>query len=139
MGTEKNIIKDSKGSGGIIGMTNQKSALVKFLHFFSPSLTADSKESCTSLVACMPVEIFMRQVVWASISKGSVMVSFKWFTIAWTCSSSPGGIVGMTNQKSALVRWTLTRHFLSSFSSAMNDRAGITSTGMFWHSCVQMF
>jgi hypothetical protein len=30
----------------------------------------------------MPVEIFMRQGVWASISKGSVMVSFKWFTIA---------------------------------------------------------
>jgi hypothetical protein len=25
---------------------------------------------------------------WASISKGSVMVSLKWFTIAWTCSSS---------------------------------------------------
>ena len=43
-------------------------------------------------------------------------------------SKGSGGIVGMTNQKSALVRWTLTRHFLSSFSSAMNDRAGITST-----------
>jgi hypothetical protein len=39
-----------------------------------------------------------------------------------------GGIVGITNQKAALVRWTLTRHFLTSFSSAMNDRAGITST-----------
>ena len=39
-----------------------------------------------------------------------------------------GGIVGITNQKSALVRWTLTRHFLASFSCAMNDRAGITST-----------
>jgi predicted phage tail protein len=44
--------------------------------------------SCTSLVACLPVEIFMRQGGWASISKGSVMVSLKWFTIAWTCSSS---------------------------------------------------
>ena len=43
-------------------------------------------------------------------------------------SKDSGGIVGITNQKSALVRWTLTRHFLSSFSSAMNDRAGITST-----------
>jgi hypothetical protein len=32
------------------------------------------------------------------------------------------------NQKSALVRWTLTRHFLASFSSAMNDRACIIST-----------
>jgi hypothetical protein len=30
----------------------------------------------------MPVEIFMRQGGWASISKGSVMASFKWFTIA---------------------------------------------------------
>ena len=39
-----------------------------------------------------------------------------------------GGIVGITNQKAALVRWTLTRHFLTSFSSAMNNRAGITST-----------
>jgi hypothetical protein len=73
------------------------------------------------------------------------MASLKWFTIAWTCSSSriwsdigtektikhlkgSGGIVGITNQKSALVRWTLTRYFLASFSSAMNDRAGITST-----------
>ena len=34
-----------------------------------------------------------------------------------------GGIVEITNQKSAL-----TRYFLASFSSAMNDRAGITST-----------
>ena len=43
-------------------------------------------------------------------------------------SKGSGGIVGITNQKSALVRWTLTRHFLASFISAMNDRAGITST-----------
>jgi hypothetical protein len=43
-------------------------------------------------------------------------------------SKGSGGIVGITNQKSTLVRWTLTRHFLASFSSAMNDRAGITST-----------
>ena len=43
-------------------------------------------------------------------------------------SKGSGGIVGITNQKSALVRWTLTRHFLASFSSAMNDRAGIAST-----------
>jgi hypothetical protein len=64
MGTEKSIIKDSKGSGGIVGITNQKYAL------------------------CLPVEIFMRQGGRASISKGSVMVSLKWFTNAWTCSSS---------------------------------------------------
>jgi hypothetical protein len=44
-----------------------------------------------------------------------------------------GGIVGITHQKSALVRWTLTRHFLASFSSAMNDRAGITSTSKTSH------
>lgn len=43
-------------------------------------------------------------------------------------SKGSGGIIGITNQKSALVRWTFTRPFLSSFSSAMNDRAGITST-----------
>jgi hypothetical protein len=29
MGTEKTIIKDSKGSGGIVGITNQKSALAR--------------------------------------------------------------------------------------------------------------
>jgi hypothetical protein len=28
-GTEKTIIKDSKSSGGIVGITNQKSALVR--------------------------------------------------------------------------------------------------------------
>jgi molybdopterin-binding protein len=52
--------------------------LTKFLHFFSPSLAADNKESCTSLVARMPVEIVMRQGELAS--KGSVIVSFRWFT-----------------------------------------------------------
>jgi hypothetical protein len=31
-------------------------------------------------------------------------------------------------QKSALVRWTLTKHFIASLSSAINDRAGITCT-----------
>jgi hypothetical protein len=36
-------------------------------------------------------------------------------------SKGSGGIVGITNQKSALVRWTLTRYFLASFSGAMND------------------
>jgi hypothetical protein len=36
-------------------------------------------------------------------------------------SKGSGRIVGKTNQKSALVRWTLTRHFLASFSCAMND------------------
>ena len=38
-----------------------------------------------------------------------------------------GGIVGIASQKSAHVRWTLTKHFLASFSSAMNDRAYNTS------------
>jgi microcystin degradation protein MlrC len=42
-------------------------------------------------------------------------------------------LVGITPQKSALVRWKLTRHFLASFSSAMNDRAGITSTSKTSH------
>jgi hypothetical protein len=43
-------------------------------------------------------------------------------------SKGSGGIVGITNQKSAFVRWTLTRHFLASFISAMNDRTRIKST-----------
>jgi hypothetical protein len=43
-------------------------------------------------------------------------------------SKGSGGIVGIMNQKSVLVRWTLTRHFLASFSSAMNNRAGIDSS-----------
>jgi hypothetical protein len=91
-----------------------------------------------ALVACMPVEICMRQGGWASISKGSVIVLFKWFTIAWTCSSSrfrqtsgsfndiwsdmgtekniitdsngSGGIIGITNQKAALME-KLGQHF----------------------------
>jgi hypothetical protein len=41
--------------------------------FFIRQTSGDSKESCTSLVACMPVEIFMTKGGWASISKGSVM------------------------------------------------------------------
>jgi hypothetical protein len=53
-------------------------------------------------------------------------------------SKGSGGIVGITNQKSALVRWTLTRHFLASFSSAMNDRAGITRTYASLHSCTEL-
>jgi hypothetical protein len=43
-------------------------------------------------------------------------------------SKGSGGIVAITNQKSALVRWTLARHFLASFSRAMNNRACITNT-----------
>jgi hypothetical protein len=50
------------------------------------------------------------------------------FSTSYLTIKGSGGIVGITHQKSALVRWTLTRHFLASFSSAMNDRAGITST-----------
>ena len=48
-------------------------------------------------------------------------------------SKGSGGIVGITHQKSALVRWALTRHFLASFSSVMNDRAVITSTSKTSH------
>jgi hypothetical protein len=43
-------------------------------------------------------------------------------------SKGSGGIVGITHQKSALVRWTLTRHVLASFSSAMNDRENTIET-----------
>jgi hypothetical protein len=35
MGTEKTIIKDSKGSGGIVGITNRKSTYKVFAHFFT--------------------------------------------------------------------------------------------------------
>ena len=48
-------------------------------------------------------------------------------------SKGSGSMVGMTPQKSALVRWKLTRHFLASFGSAMNDRACITSTSKTSH------
>ena len=44
-------------------LSYRESTVNKVSALFSPSLTADSKESCTSLVACMPVEIFMRQGV----------------------------------------------------------------------------
>jgi hypothetical protein len=36
-------------------------------------------------------------------------------------SKGSGRIVGKTNQKSALIRWILTRNILASFSCAMND------------------
>ena len=48
-------------------------------------------------------------------------------------SKNSDGIVGITHQKSAIVRWTLTRHVLASFSSAMNDREGITTTSKTSH------
>ena len=39
-----------------------------------------------------------------------------------------GGIIGLTNQKSALLRWTFTRHILARFSSEMKTRSGLSST-----------
>ena len=38
-----------------------------------------------------------------------------------------GGTVGITNQKSALVRWTLTRHFIESICRVMLKRDGIAA------------
>jgi hypothetical protein len=40
-------------------------------------------------------------------------------------SKGNGGIVGLTRKKSALVRWTLTRHVLSIFSSEMQEKSGL--------------
>ncbi|CAC5397474.1 unnamed protein product [Mytilus coruscus] len=42
-------------------------------------------------------------------------------------SRGSGSTVGITNQKSALVRWTLTRHFRESLSRVMLERAGIAA------------
>ena len=42
-------------------------------------------------------------------------------------SRGSGGTVGITNQKSALVRWTLSRHFLESLSRVTLKRAGIAA------------
>ena len=39
-----------------------------------------------------------------------------------------GGIVGITRQKSTLIRWTLCRHVLADFSGEMRIRSGLTST-----------
>ena len=44
-------------------------------------------------------------------------------------SKGNGGIVGLTRKKSALIRWTLTRHVLGYFSSEMRDRAGLAKDG----------
>ncbi|CAC5408181.1 unnamed protein product [Mytilus coruscus] len=41
-------------------------------------------------------------------------------------SKGHGGIVGLTRNKSALIRWTLTRHVLGYFGSEMRDRAGLS-------------
>jgi hypothetical protein len=43
-------------------------------------------------------------------------------------SKGRGGIVGITRQKSALIRWTLCRHVLADFSAEMRTRSGYTST-----------
>ena len=43
-------------------------------------------------------------------------------------SKGRGGIVGITRQKSALIRWTLCRHVLADFSAEMRTRSGLTST-----------
>ena len=45
-------------------LSYRESTIDKVSALFSPSLTADSKESCNYLVACMLVEIFMRQGGW---------------------------------------------------------------------------
>ena len=42
-------------------------------------------------------------------------------------SKGNGGIVGLTRKKSALVRWTLTRHVLSIFSSEMRERSELVT------------
>lgn len=42
-------------------------------------------------------------------------------------SKGNGGIVGLTRKKSALVRWTLTRHVLSIFGSEMQERSGLVT------------
>ena len=39
-------------------------------------------------------------------------------------SKCPGGIIGMTRKKAAVVRWSLTRHLLGAYSSVMKSRSG---------------
>ena len=39
-------------------------------------------------------------------------------------SKGSGGIVGLTRKKAAMVRWSLTRHILGGYASAMKDRSG---------------
>ena len=39
-----------------------------------------------------------------------------------------GGIIGMTRKKSAMVRWTLTRHVMGEYSKPMKQRTGIEKT-----------
>jgi hypothetical protein len=43
-------------------------------------------------------------------------------------SKGRGGIVGITRQRSALIRWTLCRHVLADFSAEMRTRSGLTNT-----------
>ena len=42
-------------------------------------------------------------------------------------SKGSGEIVNITRQKSALIRWSLTRHVLADFSSEMKERSGSIS------------
>jgi hypothetical protein len=40
-------------------------------------------------------------------------------------SKSNGGIVGLARKKSALIRWTITRHIVGHFSAVMKVRSGL--------------
>ncbi len=42
-------------------------------------------------------------------------------------SKGQGGIGGLTQQRSALIRWTLTRRILGSYASVMRTRSGLSS------------
>jgi hypothetical protein len=43
-------------------------------------------------------------------------------------SKGRGGIVGITRQKSALIRWTLCWYVLADLSAEMRTKSGLTST-----------
>jgi hypothetical protein len=77
----------------VLDCPTERALLTMFLHFFSPSLTVDSNESCTSLVACMPVEIFTSQGGWASISKGSKLKTFEHMNAKTSLKCKSGKII----------------------------------------------
>jgi hypothetical protein len=94
MGTEKTIMKDSKGSGGIVEITNQKSALVRWTLTFVDSRQQRILYFSGSMHACRNIHETRRVGLYI---KG---VSHGFIQMVYYCLD----LLGITNQKSALVR-----------------------------------
>ena len=58
-------------------------------------------------------------------------VTWVWRKLGSGCrdSKSEGGVIGLTRKKSALIRWTLTRHIMGEYTQVMKERSGQAKSG----------